>query len=480
MAKNLRVPAAAKAVAAAGAGGRAAGAATPGRAGGRAAGAAGAFGRAATATAAARLPVVHSVPEIERQLGSLWARADVARAEAERAHEAMAEDHGRAGARLAAARAAAALAAREPSGAGERHVVARSSVLNLVVVARHRETAERCAATIAHAAGRRPSRSLILLAMDPDGPPGLEARIDALALSAATGRAETGAETIHVTTRGETGMHLASIIVPLLVHDLPVALWWPDDPQFSSRRADRLVPLADRLIVDGSSWSGNGMDRLAALADLAHSRRLFVADFALLRQARWREALASVYDLPDLRPHLRAVRSIAVEYAATQEGDLAGSTNVVRPIYHVAWLASRLGMGVVSPLRPAPGGRRVAVLRQLDHTVDVELRPASSDLGGGSTVRVEIVSRLRGAELIGDVTAGDRTVEVAVRDKGRERVRRIYLAPRLHDVDLLERAVEDSATHPVAVEALEMAGRLIGADAAPHGTGEESEGGGRD
>ena len=87
----------------------------------------------------------------------------------------------------------------------------------------------------------------------------------------------------------------------------------------------------------------------------------------------------------------------------------------------------------------------MATLRQLDHTVEVELRPARSDLGKGSTVRVEIASRLRGAELIGDVAAGDRTVEVAIRDKGRERVRRTYLAPRLGDVDLLERAVEESA-----------------------------------
>jgi len=43
-----------------------------------------------------------------------------------------------------------------------------------------------------------------------------------------------------------------------------------------------------------------------------------------LRQARWREAIASVYDLPDLRPHLGAVRRIEVEYAAAEPGDPAG------------------------------------------------------------------------------------------------------------------------------------------------------------
>ena len=377
---------------------------------------------------------LHSVSEIERALARIWAGAAARKAD---------ED--------------------------EHHVAVRSSVLNLVVVAGRRETAERCAATIAATAGRHPSRSLILSTADVDGPSSLDAWIEALSLATLAGTAQTGAETIHVSAHGETGRHLASIIVPLLVPDLPVALWWPHDPQFRLHRADRLLPIADRLIVDGSSWSGDGLDRLEAMARMAQGQRLVVADFALLRQARWREALASVYDLPDLRPHLRAVRSITVEYAAPQDGDPAGLTNVVRPIYHVAWLASRLGMGVVLPLERGADGRRTATLRQGDHSVSIELRPVRSELGEGSTVRVEIVSRLRGAELVGDVAASDRAVDVAIHDKGRERVRRTYMAPRLGDVDLLERALEDSAGDSVAGEVLAMAGRLIAAEPAPRG-----------
>ncbi|MGD0018846.1 MAG: glucose-6-phosphate dehydrogenase assembly protein OpcA [Candidatus Limnocylindrales bacterium] len=379
------------------------------------------------------LDLAHSVPEIERALAHLWADAATHR------------------------------------GGGEHHVAARSSVLNLVVVAGRRETAERCAATIEATAGRHPSRSLILSALDVEGRPGLDATIQTVAITTAAGSAQTGAETIYVTVHGQTSHHLASIIVPLLVHDLPVALWWPRDPQFLTHRAERLLPIADRLIVDGSSWSGDGLDRLGAMASVTLARRLAVADFALLRQARWREALASVYDLPDLRPHLRAVRSIAVEFAAPDERDSTGLTNIVRPVYHVAWLASRLGMSVVEPMRRLPDGRRIATLRQGDHAVAAEWRPVCSDLGEGSTVRVEIVSRLRGAELVGDVAAGDRTVDVAIHDKGRERVRRTYLAPRLGDVDLLERALEDSAGDSVAIEVLAMAGHLIAVEPAPRG-----------
>ena len=298
----------------------------------------------------------------------------------------------------------------------------------------------------------------------PNGPAGLEAHVEALSMATASGRAETGAETIHVTARGETGMHLASIIVPLLVHDLPVALWWPADPPFGSHRADRLLPIADRLIVDGSAWSGDGLEILGQLAIAVEERNVVVADWALLRQARWREAIASVYDLPDLRPHLGAVRRISVDYAPASSGDDVWDTNVVRPLYHVAWLASRLGMTVVAPIRRDGKGRRVATLKQKDHEVAVVLQPTTSDLTPGSTVKVEITSRLRGAELVGSITADDRTVEVSIRDDGRERVRRTYAAPRLTDVDLLGLAVEEGASDPIAVQALATAHRLLGVE----------------
>lgn len=404
--------------------------------------------------------MAHSVSEVEGQLGNLWARAAVVRAEAAKAEAELVAAQAE-----AASRAAAALAAsRATSDAGGHHVAARTSVLNLVVLAGNEATARSCAETIAATAGRHASRSLILTAVDLEGPAGLDARVEAVSQTTPDGRTQTGAEMIYATAHGETGSHLASIIVPLLVHDLPVALWWPADPPFGSRRAERLLPIADRLIVDGSAWSGSGLELLAQLATVAKERRLVVMDWALLRQTRWREALASVYDLPDLRPHLGAVRRIEVVYAAKEPGDKCGETNVVRPLYHVAWLASRLGMSVVAPLHRQDDGRRVAILRQSGHEVEVVLTPAMSELGVGSTVRVEMTSRLRGAELIGNATAGDHDVSVSILDNGRERVRRVFAAPRLTEVDLLGRAVEEGAADPVSVHALATAGRLLGVD----------------
>ena len=409
-------------------------------------------------------PVAHSLAEIDSQLSKLWARAAAAQAAAAQAEAAVVAAQAEAAARAAASLAASLAVAQEAGAGAVHHVVARTSVLNLVVLAGDEGTAERCAAIIVSTASRHASRSLILSAADPDGEPGLEASIEALALTTAAGRTETGAETIRIRACGETGLHLASIIVPLLVHDLPVALWWPSDPPFDSHRAERLLPLADQLIVDGSSWSGNGLDTMAKLAAAAEGLHLVAIDWALLRQSRWREAMASVYDLPDLRPHLGAVRRIDVEYATDDPGDSAGNTNVVRPLYHVAWLASRLGMTVHEPLRREPDGRRVATLRQRNHEVAVVLQPGGSDLPAGSTVRVVITSRVRGTDLVGEVRAGDRDVQVTVRDGGRDRIKRTYLAPRLNDVDLLSLSVQEHAADPVSVQAMAMVHRLLGVE----------------
>src|SRR5665811_1388147 len=73
-------------------------------------------------------------------------------------------------------------------------------------------------------------------------------------------------------------------------------------------------------------------------------------------------------------------------------------------------------------------------------------------------------SRIRGTDLVGEVTAGDRDVKVAVRDSGRDRIKRTYLAPRLNDVDLLSLSIQENAADPVSVQALAMVHRLLGAE----------------
>jgi glucose-6-phosphate dehydrogenase assembly protein OpcA len=392
----------------------------------------------------------HSIEEIEQELARIWAVPDLTAV---------------------------------VGGAPGRHVAARTSVMNLVVIARRPEIGERCAATIQRLTGKHPSRTLIVMPADPDGPSWLDAQIQAHCVLPREDAPETCAEMIYVTAGGEAGRHLAALVAPLLIHDLPVTIWWPGEPLFQSAQAQDLFDVADRLVVDGSTWSGDGLERLRQMAGLTESTRLAISDFALVRQSRWREAIASIFDIPDFLPYLHSMRRIAVTFATHDASGLPGTTNVIKPLYHVAWLAARLGLAVRKPLAPVakvtrpsrPAGRRQAtratsgahaspglsaVLANGRSEVGVVIRPIMSAMPSGTTLRVEMLAERRGSELRADVTAEAEDVHVRVWQDGVEALDRGFSAPRRTDVDLLAEAIEAGGRDHIAVDTMRFAADL--------------------
>lgn len=378
-------------------------------------------------------------------------------------------------AELARIWAAAPLTTSGERGEPERHVAARTSVMNLVVIARRPEVGEHASAVIRMLAGRHPSRTLVVSSADPDGPSWLDADIQAHCILPRADAAETCAEFITLIVGGESGRHLAAIVAPLLIHDLPVMLWWPDDPPLASHQAIELLALSDRLVVDGSAWSGDGLDRLGALSKIVASRNLgdgpvAVSDFAMLRQSRWREAIASSFDRPELRPFLGGVREINVRYAA-HPGAGIGGTNLIKPLHHVAWLASRLEMTVAEPLRPvgpgsgdAPGiGVALAgTLRASRRRIPVQLIPVESPMPSGTTLAVEISARRASGTLEVAVTAEAEAVIVRAVLDGQPMSARRFMAPRRTEVELLAETVESVGRDPVATAAFLAAAELAG------------------
>jgi glucose-6-phosphate dehydrogenase assembly protein OpcA len=363
----------------------------------------------------------------------------------------------------------------------ERHVAARTSVMNLVVIARRPEVGERCAATIQDLTGRHPSRTLIVSPADPDGPSWLDAQIQAHCVLPREGAPETCAETIYLTCGGEGGRHLDAIVAPLLIHDLPVAVWWPDEIPFGTPAANDLLAMSDRLVVDGSTWKGTGLPQIRQLAALQERQPIAISDFALIRQSRWREAIASIFDIPDFLPYLRHLRRISVTYGVRDEA-AAETTNVVKPVYHAAWLGSRLEMRVARPLAPVvnqvkraatgrlggasplptAGGGLMATMRLERNDVTVVVRPVLSEMPPGTTLRIELRADYRGSELRADVTAEQEAVHARVWQDGVHCLERGFSAPRRTDVDLLAEAIEAGGRDPVSVDATRMAAELAG------------------
>jgi hypothetical protein len=175
---------------------------------------------------------------------------------------------------------------------------------------------------LAGMAERHPSRTVLL---EPD--PGnamnrLDATVSLECYQAAGAERNVCSEVIELRLLGARAHAPASVVLPLLISDLPVFLRWRGLPTWGSSELEQLVGIIDRLVVDSTEWDGlpSAYARLAELFD-----RVAVSDIAWSRTSRWRHLLASLW------PEIGDVRALRVHGTAAQALLLGG------------WLRSRLG-----------------------------------------------------------------------------------------------------------------------------------------
>jgi len=272
--------------------------------------------------------------------------------------------------------------AREQGG-----TVARASVLNLIVYADREVHARRAARSISELALRHPSRAIVVLA-DRGIEREAEGRIEMFCqVPIADGARQVSYEQILVRAHGDVEDRLASAVIPLLVPDLPVFLWWTGSTPTSGRSFGDLVGLADRLIVDSSDVARPEI-MLPQLAHLcAQARGLFgLTDLNWTRLTPWREIVTSFFDVPSWRAYLDGITGVRVGFAVDMDGrDIHPS----QALLFVGWLASRLGWRPLEALAPSEaGGLLFAIARRDGARIMVRVRPrferglAEGDLSG--------------------------------------------------------------------------------------------------
>lgn len=223
---------------------------------------------------------------------------------------------------------------------GEQRTATRASVTNLVVVAQDDHEVARACDAVHRFGGRHPGRNIVLLPRPDESPPGIDAAV--LLHGAATGR-PVWSEDIRLVVRGEPARHLRSLIEPLTLAELPVAVWFVarlPDP------ADPLLSSAGAVLVDSGPL---GHDGLAGVARLA--RRPVLVDLCWTRLRLWRQLLAGLFELPACRPFLGGARAVEAWGPPSPRRLLAG------------WAASRLAVPASSVRLSdgaAPGLRLVA------------------------------------------------------------------------------------------------------------------------
>jgi glucose-6-phosphate dehydrogenase assembly protein OpcA len=186
-------------------------------------------------------------------------------------------------------------------------------------------------ATLAGLMERHPARTIFLIP-EPGREPRIETRVELKDFQLKGLSREILSEVIELRLHGSAARHPGSILLPLLVSDLPVFCRWRGEPGWQSSELAEVTAIADRLVVDSSEWNDvpGGYACLAALFD-----RVAVSDIAYSRTLPWRRRLA------DLWPGIRTIEKLRVEGPRADAELIAG------------WLRSRLRREIALTRREA-------------------------------------------------------------------------------------------------------------------------------
>lgn len=147
---------------------------------------------------------------------------------------------------------------------------------------------------------------------------------------------ETGiGETVLLRLHGELAAHAYSAVLPLLLPDAPVVVWWPADAPPDPAR-DLLGTLAQRRITDAAATE----DPAAALASRAAVYAPGDTDLAWTRLTPWRSVLAAALDQG---------------HAPIASAEVAGEADSPSAELLAWWLAERLRVPVRRTVSDGPG-----------------------------------------------------------------------------------------------------------------------------
>ncbi len=318
---------------------------------------------------------------------------------------------------------------------GVEGATVRLPVLNIVAACTDDASADTAARAVGRIGARHYARAIIVVAA-PDAATHIEADVS-LQRSVVDGRT-VYAEQVRLSVGGEAAFHLASVVTPLLVHDVPVYLWLIGSPPLEQAFGQDAVAVCEQIIVDSGAYRDAG----AALGILARELgavgdAVSLADIAWERGRLWRQLIAQCFDGQQVRAVLRGITAVRVEC----------STSVSAQGWLMAgWLDSRLR--AVNDEGGWPGTTVVAV---------------ASNHGTGKLVRVLLRGRAGDHEAIVTVERRGSALHSVIDVDGGVGAEGAVPLADVDDVDLVGQQLETPAEDPVYRLALQAAARLAGA-----------------
>jgi glucose-6-phosphate dehydrogenase assembly protein OpcA len=262
-------------------------------------------------------------------------------------------------------------------------------------------------------------------------------------------------EQITVRSEGQGVHELPSVVLPLLVDDLPVFLWWRTN-DFENVMVEPFLSQTDRLIVDSSLWTSP----FTSFQNLYKCIRAFgdtvsVSDINFRRLNAWRHALATCFDDANVGltlDDLRTMNGVTIEF---------NGPSPMRPLLLTSWLASRLGMEPDQVIQgDLKSGQVKVLLKHAGRKVNVEFIPKPRpDVPAGAVTDVKL-SFQSGRKLHGELLVDSSRRSIVMRTDTKERSLALK-GPFYSESGLIGEELSVLTTDPIYEETVSMTARLM-------------------
>ena len=249
--------------------------------------------------------------------------------------------------------------------------VMRACSMNLIVVTDEETEADELAALVGEITVEHPARIFLVVADRANGSPRLESWISARCSLPVPGGRQVCCEQISLRAAGTEANKIPSIIISLLVADMPVVLLWEGDVSTRDPVLAALARVADRVIIDSSAdpSSPRTFFEWGAFVRDAGGHTTF-SDLAWTHVTPWRAVLAQLFQPADTRPHLSAIDSVSIEYSSTSTPRHYG---LGQSILLAGWLAERLRWLMVYPFQHRREGDYASTFRMGERAITIRL-----------------------------------------------------------------------------------------------------------
>ncbi len=342
--------------------------------------------------------------------------------------------------------------------------VMRTCVLNLIIYAEDEAGLEQATETAARLTWSYPCRVIVLVARKDRPADDITASISAHCQLPDPKGNKVCCEQITVEGSSQAVERMASVVLSLLVPDLPVVLWWPGDPTMEGEFFERILQTSDRLIVDSRRFKDPAKS-FARLADLSEMRYRDVAfsDLNWARLTPWRRLIAQFFDAPTTMPYLQHIEKITVEYEAPNDET---EPNFSEALLLVGWMGQQLGWKEAFSLQKE-GINASLIVSANGKPLPIQLNgfnERKDEMGGITSIKIfgNLPEDARSATFSIELCDDYEHADVITDETGREPRRRMVSLEKRDETDLLG---EDLAVikHDRMYElALALAGKVAG------------------